>query len=121
MQPPATFDPLVVGVPARLFQTVGASVAPAIDRTVMNNEAALGEPRTHIGGAEAVANVPADGEADDVIREAVACERTHRAGGEVTSPAMTSPALTSQPGLSIFSGRFLPHRMHVITSLLQER
>ena len=45
---------------------------PAINRAAMNNEAALREPLNHIGVAEPVADVPSDGEGDDVIGKAVA-------------------------------------------------
>jgi hypothetical protein len=42
---------------------------PAIDRALIDEDAALHQPFTDFGVAEAVTHVPADGEGDDVVRE----------------------------------------------------
>ncbi len=49
---------------------------PTVNGAAIDGEATLGEPLDHIGVAQAVANVPAYSEGDDIIGETVMRERT---------------------------------------------
>jgi hypothetical protein len=49
-------------------------VDPVINRARVDRDAPLGQPLGEIGLAEAEAQIPADGQRDDLVREAVAAE-----------------------------------------------
>src|SRR5438552_4068268 len=43
---------------------------PAIDRALIDQDSALGQPFTDFGVAEAITHIPADGQGNDVVRKA---------------------------------------------------
>jgi hypothetical protein len=68
-----------------LHKPRGDGLDPVIDSTGIDDDTALGEPLADVGVAEAVAQLPVDGERDDLIREAVATESGGRSCCYATS------------------------------------
>jgi hypothetical protein len=48
---------------------------PAVNGALIDQDAALGQPFTDFGVTEALAQIPADGQGDDVVREGATRER----------------------------------------------
>src|SRR5207342_909341 len=65
---------------------------------------ALGQPLRQVGVAEAVADVPPDGQRDHVVSEAAPGEGTGRASREPAPTLVAAPALPAQPSLAVPSG-----------------
>ncbi len=58
---------------------------PVVDGARIDGDAAFGQPLRHFDIAEAIAELPADRERDDVVREAIAAESGGRSCGYATS------------------------------------
>ncbi len=69
----------------RLNEVRGEGADPIVDRARIDGDAAFGQPLRHFDIAEAIAELPADRERDDVVREAIAAESGGRSCGYATS------------------------------------
>lgn len=76
---------------------------PAIHGAPVNHQASLGEPLDDIGGAQAVANVPANCQSDNIIGEGVVGESTARPDSKPASARIAAPSLFAKSGLTIFA------------------
>ncbi len=74
---------------------------PTIDRPAVSDEASLGEPLDDVSIAQAIADVPAHGHRDHIIRESVVREGTRRASRKPASAVVAPPALSTQPRRSV--------------------
>jgi len=74
---------------------------PAIDGAAVNDEPTFGEPLDDVGVTQSISDVPAHGQRDYIIREAVVREGTCRASREPASAVVAAPAVSTQPRRSI--------------------
>src|SRR6185503_1489802 len=69
---------------------------PAVDRALVHQDAALGQPLADLRVAQSVADVPMYSQGDDVVGEGTARKRLARASRETTAAAATSEALRTE-------------------------
>jgi hypothetical protein len=73
VDPPLPSDRAAVST-CRLDEARREGVHPVVDRAWIDRDAPLSQPLRHLGLPEAEAQVPADSQRDDLVREAVAAE-----------------------------------------------
>src|SRR3712207_7108540 len=94
-------------VPARRGDEAGGEGAhPGINGARVDADAALSQPFGHISIAEAIAEIPADGEHDDVLREPIPTEGGLRPLGQAAAARRASVELPTLPIPSCLDERF---------------
>ncbi len=97
-----------------LLESGQEALHPAINRTTVDDEAALGEPLHDVGVAQAIPELPADGQGDHIVREGMPGECTTGTGRETSTALGAAPPLSAQACLSISSRSLAsaPHALH---------
>lgn len=79
---------------------------PAIDRALVDEDAALRQPFADFGIAQAVADIPANREGDDVVWKRAAGERRDRAAGEAATAVTSAEPLAAELGSPVLCDDF---------------
>src|SRR6266511_4322207 len=105
VDPPVWTDGVMV-LSSSLANYRKKTLHPTVDGALIDKDATLGQQFTNLGVAEAVANVSADGQGDNVVRKAATRERRTGALGEAPTTLATAEPLATELGGAILGHGF---------------